>query len=160
MSREWYGCEFAGDNFCDGLVVVEVFFGPDLESLGRRSVRDQLDDGPMGARGRPRQFIEKQLNIVWSILFHFNVPGGQWQRVISRSVPFASFANSTFQSLTPIAVSDPPASTVIQSLVAIGKPGSFRDHQPALDGLDRERGRIGGIIDRHPNPCQKPGHEP
>ncbi len=31
--------------------VVAVFFGPDLESLGRRGVRDQLDDRPIRDEG-------------------------------------------------------------------------------------------------------------
>jgi hypothetical protein len=48
--------------------------------------------------GRPRQFIVMWENSRCSILFHFDVPGGKWQTVISSPVPAARAASSAFQA--------------------------------------------------------------
>ena len=50
------------------------------------------------ASGRARQ-----LRVIWqnsrcSILFHFDVPGGKWQTVISRPVSAASSASPAFHA--------------------------------------------------------------
>jgi hypothetical protein len=71
---------------CVGLVVGEVFFRPDLESLGRRGVRSQLHGGRFETRGRPLQLMEMRLNMRCSILFHFDVAGGWCETVISSPV--------------------------------------------------------------------------
>jgi hypothetical protein len=48
--------------------------------------------------GRPRQFIVIWENSRCSILFHFEVPGGKWQIVISSPVWAASTASSAFHN--------------------------------------------------------------
>ena len=48
--------------------------------------------------GRPRQFMVMWENSRCSILFHFEVPGGKWQTVISRPVSAASAASSAFHA--------------------------------------------------------------
>jgi hypothetical protein len=48
--------------------------------------------------GRPRQFIVMWLNSRCSILFHFEVPGGKWQTVISTPAASANAASSAFQA--------------------------------------------------------------
>ena len=50
------------------------------------------------ARGRPRQFMVMWLNSRCSILFHFDVPGGKWQQVISSPVSRARPARPVFQA--------------------------------------------------------------
>ena len=48
--------------------------------------------------GRPRQFMVIWENSRCSILFHFEVPGGKWQTVISSPVSAASAASSAFHN--------------------------------------------------------------
>ena len=48
--------------------------------------------------GRPRQFIVMWENSRCSTLFHFDVPGGKWQQVISSPVSTASAASSAFHA--------------------------------------------------------------
>ncbi len=49
-------------------------------------------------RGRPRQFMVMWLNSRCSILFHFDVPGGKWQTVITSPVSAARAASSLFHT--------------------------------------------------------------
>ena len=46
--------------------------------------------------GRPRQFMVMWENSRCSTLFHFEVPGGKWQQVITSPVSSASAASSAF----------------------------------------------------------------
>lgn len=48
--------------------------------------------------GRPRQFMEMWEKCRCSILFHFEVPGGMWQTVMSMPVSAAREASSVFQA--------------------------------------------------------------
>ena len=48
--------------------------------------------------GRPRQFMVMWENSRCSILFHFEVPGGKWQTVISSPVSAARAASSAFHA--------------------------------------------------------------
>ncbi len=48
--------------------------------------------------GRPRQFIVMWENSRCSTLFHFDVPGGKWQQVISSPVSAASAASPVFHA--------------------------------------------------------------
>jgi hypothetical protein len=48
--------------------------------------------------GRPRQFSVMYENSRCTILFHFEVPGGKWQTVISSPVSAANAASSLFQT--------------------------------------------------------------
>ena len=48
--------------------------------------------------GRPRQFMVMWENSRCSTLFHFDVPGGKWQTVISSPVSTARAASSAFQA--------------------------------------------------------------
>ncbi|GAA2641001.1 hypothetical protein GCM10009863_67760 [Streptomyces axinellae] len=70
-------------------------------------------------RGLPRQFMEMWENSRCSILFHFEVPGGRWQTVISRPVSAARAASSVFQVRVRYPL-EPPASAVISSRAARG----------------------------------------
>src|SRR5882672_8619915 len=48
--------------------------------------------------GRPRQFMVMWENSRCSTLFHFDVPGGKWQTVISSPVSTAKAASSAFHA--------------------------------------------------------------
>jgi hypothetical protein len=48
--------------------------------------------------GRPRQLRVMWLNSRCSILFHFEVPGGKWQTVITSPVSAARAASSLFHT--------------------------------------------------------------
>ena len=48
--------------------------------------------------GRPRQFMVMWENSRCSILFHFDVPGGKWQTVITSPVSAARAASSLFHT--------------------------------------------------------------
>ena len=48
--------------------------------------------------GLPRQFIVMWENSRCSTLFHFEVPGGKWQTVISRPAYSARATSSAFQA--------------------------------------------------------------
>ena len=71
------------------------------------------------SRGRPRQFRVIAENIRCSILFHFEVPGGKCDTVISSPVSAASSASWVFhnRSREPL---DPPPSAVISNRFAPG----------------------------------------
>ena len=69
--------------------------------------------------GLPRQFMEIWAKSRCSIQFHFDVPGGKWDTLISRPSSSASRASSTFHSRSGLPV-EPPASAVISSLLACG----------------------------------------
>lgn len=69
--------------------------------------------------GRPRQFIVMWENSRCSILFHFDVPGGKWQTVISSPVSTARAATSAFHTRVRQLL-EPPASAVISSRLACG----------------------------------------
>ena len=62
--------------------------------------------------GRPRQLV-----VIWerrySVLFHFEVPGGRWATLTCRPVSAAKAASSTFQvrTLDPF---DPPQSALFR----------------------------------------------
>ena len=71
------------------------------------------------ARGRPRQFMVMRENSRCSILFHFEVPGGKWQQVISSPVSRARSARPVFQARVRYPL-DPPASAVTSSRRAAG----------------------------------------
>jgi hypothetical protein len=66
--------------------------------------------------GLPRQLLVMWLNSRCSILFHFEVPGGKWQTVITSPVSAASPASSAFHTRERCPL-DPPASAVISSRV-------------------------------------------
>ena len=51
--------------------------------------------------GLPRQFIVIWENSRCSTLFHFDVPGGKWQTVISSPVSTARAAICSLLTLTP-----------------------------------------------------------
>ena len=69
--------------------------------------------------GRPRQFIVIWENSRCSTLFHFDVPGGKWQTVISSPASRASAASSAFHARVRYPL-EPPASAVISSRRARG----------------------------------------
>jgi hypothetical protein len=69
--------------------------------------------------GLPRQFMEIWAKSRCSIRFHFEVPGGKWDTLISRPSSSASLASSAFRSRSRLPL-EPPASAVISSLVASG----------------------------------------
>ncbi len=69
--------------------------------------------------GLPRQFMEIWAKSRCSIRFHFDVPGGKWDTLISRPSSCASRASSTFHSRSRLPL-EPPASAVMSSLVACG----------------------------------------
>jgi len=66
------------------------------------------------ASGRARQVRVMWQNSRCSILFHFDVPGGKWQTVISSPVSAASAASSDFHARLRWSL-DPPASQVTSS---------------------------------------------
>src|SRR5579863_8483592 len=84
-------------------------------------------------RGLPRQFMVMWENSRCSILFHFDVPGGKWQTVISSPVCSARAASSAFHARVRYPL-EPPASAVIISRRAAGYwllPAAF--HQRRID---------------------------
>ena len=81
------------------------------------------------------------LNSRCSILFHFDVPGGKWQQVISSPVSRASAGQARLPGPGAVAVGpagvggdqQPPCPRVVQPAAAV---------PPAADGLHRERGGV------------------
>ena len=76
VSRDGYGLLLLVGEFDFGGVEIDVEVGAYGESFGGCGVGDEVDDGLVGSRGRPRQLpviLEKSL---CSILFHLLVPGG------------------------------------------------------------------------------------
>ncbi len=85
------------------------------------------------SKGLPRQFLLIWLNILCSILFHFEVPGGKCETSIIKPSSFANPCSSVFQSLHLLPLLPPP-SVVINNRLAFGKrilPISF--HQVRID---------------------------
>ena len=72
------------------------------------------------ARGRPRQFMVMRENSRCSILFHFEVPGGKWQQVISSPVSAGQVRQPGLPGPGP---------------VAVGPAGVGGDQQPPRAGV-------------------------
>src|SRR5712691_9335773 len=85
--------------------------------------------------GLPRQFMEIWAKSRCSIRFHFEVPGGKWDTLISRPSSSASLASSTFHSRSRLPL-EPPGGDEQPGGVRAGGLADLLP--PAADRLDRE----------------------
>src|SRR6266436_6632441 len=103
-------------------------------------------------KGLPRQFWLMKENNRCSILFHLLVLEGTGPTEMCKPVSFASFCNSSFQSLTrePLL---PPESAVISNLAI---DGFAHRTPPSADALHGEGGRV--VVNTHAHPASILAH--